>query len=137
VILERFAYSPFGTFGRLLVGDLELWTVEQAWRDNEVRRSCVPEGQYTLSHHSTQKYPDTWALIGETISHWPEQGKKRSTCVFHVGNTEGDVKGCIAPGLRLNENAWGVVSSRLAMDAFRKEMYVTQIRSLTITQYKP
>ena len=137
MILERFAYSPLGTFGRLVVGDLELITVERPWLNNEVRRSCVPEGEYTLEAHESSRYKDTWAIVGETVSHWPGEGKQRSTCVFHVVNSSDDVKGCIAPGMHLNENAWGVVSSRIAMDALRKELYTTQIRTLKITQYRP
>jgi len=135
MILERFAYSPFGTFGKLIVGDLELWTVEQIWNDNKVAASCVPEGEYTLEHHQSSRYPDTWALVGETVSHWPGEGKQRSACVFHAGNTASDVRGCIAPGTRLNQNAWGVVASRRAMDDLRVELYSTNVRTMTITHY--
>ena len=137
MVLERFCYSPNGVFGRLIVGDLHLWTVEQIWRNNEPRRSCIPEGDYILEPHESSRYPDTWALVGDTVSHWPGEGKLRSACVFHAGNTSKDVLGCIAPGLGLNENAWGVVSSRRAMDALRKELYATQARTLKITQYRP
>jgi len=137
MILERFAYSPYGTFGRLIVGDLKLWTVEQPWNDNLPKRSCVPEGVYTLEHHEGSKYKDTWALVGETVSHWPGEGKKRATCVFHKGNTAGNVWGCIAPGMTLSEDSWAVSHSNDAMAAFRKEMYATQTRTLSITQYRP
>ncbi len=122
MILERFAYSPMGTFGKLIVGDLTLYCVEQPWRNNEPGRSCIPEGDYILEPHRSQKYPHTWAMVGETVSHYPEAGKPRSACLLHVGNTMEDVTGCIAPGIALNENAWGVVSSRKAMEALREEM---------------
>ncbi len=122
MILERFAYSPMGTFGKLIVGDLTLYCVEQPWRNNEPGRSCIPEGDYILEPHRSQKYPHTWAMVGETVSHYPEAGKPRSACLLHVGNTMEDVTGCIAPGTSLNENAWGVVSSRKAMEALREEM---------------
>lgn len=137
MLIERFCYGPFGTFGRLLIGDLELWTVERPWRNNEAGISCVPEGEYDLESHSSQKFPDTWALVGETVSHYEEDGKSRSAILIHVGNTMNDVIGCIAPGERLNDNAWGVVASRRAMDALRKEMYTIQTRKLKITQYRP
>ena len=137
MILERFCYGPFGTFGRLLIGDLELWTVERPWKDNEPSVSCIPEGEYTLEPHSSSKFPDTWALVGETVSHYPEPGKTRSAILIHVGNTMQDVIGCIAPGERLNENVWGVVASKRAMDQLRKEIYVTQTHTLTITHYQP
>ena len=136
MVLERFCYSPNGTFGRLIVGDLKLWTVEQPWNNNKARESCVPEGEYTLEHHEGSKYRDTWALVGETVSHWPGEGKPRSTCVFHKGNTAGNVLGCIAPGLELSKTAWAVSHSNDAMGAFRKEMYATQTRTLSIIQYR-
>lgn len=136
MILERFCYSPNGTFGRLIVGDLKLWTVEKPWANNVPRESCVPEGEYTLEHHEGSKYKDTWALIGETVSHWPGEGKPRSTCVFHKGNSMHNVLGCIAPGLHLSDGAWVVTHSNDAMAAFRKEMYATQTRTLSITQYR-
>lgn len=135
MILERFAYTPFGTFGKLVLGDLELYTVERPWLNNQPRVSCVPEGSYTLEPHSGGKYTDTWALVGDTVSHWPDEGKRRSTCVFHAGNTYEDVKGCIAPGLSLDPERWGVRESRIAVEALRKEMYATQCKDLMITQY--
>ena len=48
VKLERFAYTPMGTFGRLKVGDFEFFTVERPWVDNEPFKSCVLEGEYEL-----------------------------------------------------------------------------------------
>lgn len=136
MIIERFAYSPMGTFGRLFVGDVELYTVEPPWMDNQVGISCVPEGEYWLEPHSSQKFPDTWALVGETVSHWPNEGKPRSAILFHVGNTMIDVRGCIAPGMFLNEHAWGVISSRTAMDKLRLEMSTILDRRVIITQYR-
>lgn len=137
MILERFCYGPYGTFGRLLIGDLDLWTVERPWKDNEPSVSCIPEGEYKLEPHSSQKFPDTWALVGETVSHYPEAGKARSAILIHVGNTMDDVIGCISPGEYLNEHAWGVLASKRAMDAWRKEMHATQTNTIKITQYRP
>ena len=48
VLLERFAYSPMGTFGVLTVDDFECYTVERPWLDNKPRESCIPEGVYRL-----------------------------------------------------------------------------------------
>ena len=137
MILERFCYGPYGTFGRLIVGDHVLYTVEQEWQDNEPRESCVPEGVYTLEPHTGSKYKDTWALVGETVSHWPGEGKRRSTCVFHKGNTQDNVLGCIAPGTALNPHAWAVSHSADAMGILRREMYAGNDRTLLIEQYRP
>ena len=137
MLLERFCYGPFGTFGRLAVGSEIFWTCERPWENNQRNISCIPEGAYVLEHHSTDRYPDTWALVGGSVGHWPSEGKQRSTCVLHVGNTMDDVQGCVAVGLNLDRNGWRVLDSRLAMEALRKELYVTQGRQALITQYRP
>lgn len=46
VTLERFAYSPFGTFGKLIYGDKTFLTVERPWLGNKPYKSCIPEGVY-------------------------------------------------------------------------------------------
>lgn len=120
--LERFAYSPLGTFGRLRhPAGLELYTVERPWAGNAPNVSCVPEGVYALEPHSSQRYQDTWALVGGTVSHFPAPGATRSAILIHAANVPGDLAGCIAPGLDLGwlRNSWAVLSSGHAMDLLR------------------
>ena len=135
--LERFCYGPYGTFGRLIVGDLELWTVERPWQDNEPGVSCIPEGEYSLEPHNSKAHPNTWALVGDTVSHYADPNKPRSAILIHVGNTMADVIGCIAVGTGLNEHAWGITSSVKAMDALREEMAVGHPLVIKISQYAP
>ena len=70
--LERYEYNDVGTFGSLHLPDgSQLAVLEPPWIDNGPFVSCVPEGKYVLVPHNTEKYPDTWALVGKTVSQWP------------------------------------------------------------------
>ena len=119
------SYTPRGTFGRLVLGDLTLYTVELPWRDNIQYVSCIPEGVYDLAlrdspvvaHTSRNEYKRGWQ-----ICHVPG----RTDIMIHPGNTIDDVQGCIAPGLRTGviddrsgHQQWAVVSSLVA---FRRLM---------------
>ncbi len=42
--LERFAYTPEGTLGRLALPERTIYTLKPPWRDNQVNISCIPEG---------------------------------------------------------------------------------------------
>jgi hypothetical protein len=96
VRLERYEYTDLGVHGKLFLPDgTELATLEPPWVDNEPFVSCIPEGIYTLVPHDTEKYPDTWALVGNTVSHFPAPDTKRSSVVFHSGNHVTDTAGCV------------------------------------------
>lgn len=122
--LERIAYTPQGTFGRIHVGMQEVYTIERPWLDNWPSVSCVPVGMYELSPHSSTRYPETWALVGDTVSHFPDPAKPRSAILLHVGNTIADLSGCIAPGLDLGviNGAWAVLRSADAMNLLRQHI---------------
>lgn len=116
--LVRFAYTPMGTFGKLVLpNNKELYTVEKAWRANRKAESCIPEGEYKLrkrdspvvARTSRGKYPQGWEVVNV-----PD----RTFIMIHVGNTENDLDGCIAPGIDLGfvHNKWAVVQSAVAMD---------------------
>ena len=109
VLIERVAYTPRGTFGRLVIRDpgkggnlLELWTVERPWLDNQARISCIPEGTYGLIpsrfYRGGYDAPEIRPVAG------------RSRILIHVGNTMDDVEGCVAVGLGL-----GVVRGQWAV----------------------
>jgi hypothetical protein len=116
VILERFAYSPHGTFGRLRVGNFACYTVERPWKDNRVRESCIPEGEYALQlgRYHRGGYP-AYEVLGVP---------GRTLIKIHIGNTIDDVVGCIAPGQRLGylRNKWAVISSRATFAQFMAAM---------------
>ena len=46
--LQRFAYTPFGTFGRLYMPEFQCFTIERPWLNNVPKESCIPEGEYGI-----------------------------------------------------------------------------------------
>ena len=118
MILTRYGSTPKGTFGELQVGNLLLYTVERPWLDNKPFHSCIPSGEYQVIPHSSKAHPNVWALVGETVSHYKEQGIERYGVLIHVGNWMKDVVGCIAPGTGLGDS-WNVTGSRNAINLLR------------------
>jgi len=112
-----------GTLGVLSLGqDSRLFSLERPWLDNLPFFSCVPAGEYALVRHWTEDHPDTWALVGETVSHQPDPGKPRSAVLFDIANQASELEGCIALGLRAGFGEDGrmrVVDSKPAMERLR------------------
>jgi len=131
VILERFAYSPHGTFGRLIIPEFECFTVERPWLDNKPRESCIPEGEYPLILGRYNR--------GGYAAYEVKDVPNRSLIKIHIGNTIEDVIGCIAPGKSLGylEKKWAVSSSRKAFTEFMHAMEETQQSRILIRQYRP
>lgn len=142
--LHRTERTADGTFGTLEVpGTLTVHTMEDDWRDNAPRESCIPAGTYTMRrtiYHKTGV--ETFEVVGVP---------GRSRILIHPANTEEDVEGCIGVGLRrgrlwvADEDAPGhpltlkhaVVASQ---DAFRRLMSVlsgVDEASLSITEAFP
>ena len=116
VALERFAYTPYGTFGRLVVGSFQCYTVERPWLNNVVRKSCIPEGIYPIEIGMFNR--------GGYQAYEIKDVPGRSEIKIHIGNTMHDVVGCIAPGSDLGylRNKWGVTGSRTAFERFMDAM---------------
>lgn len=104
LILERFADTPYGTFGRVSVGGMFLWILELPWRNNEVGVSCIPVGTYRVERSTFNKprvpYP-CWHLLDVP---------GRTEIKIHGGNTMHDVVGCQIPGYELGwiRGMWGI-----------------------------
>jgi hypothetical protein len=120
--LNRWAYSPKGTFGTMrLSNGQEFYTIERPWMNNAPGLSCVPEGRYELHYRQTStSIPDSWNghswyLVGETVG-LGDDDKPRSRCCIHIANTMEDVKGCIGMGTALG--SWQVSHSRKALIEF-------------------
>jgi hypothetical protein len=131
IILERFAYTPMGTFGKIMFEEFECFTVERPWLDNKARQSCIPEGHYPLKlgMYNRGGYP------AYEVMDVPD----RSLIKIHVGNTMDDIVGCIAPGKSLGTIAgkWGVTNSKKALREFMKAMNDVELSSIHIIQYHP
>lgn len=115
LLLYRTDYLSNGTRGVLFLPSGEtVHTIENPWADNEPRVSCIPEGEYVCEPRPYYNGGyDTFHVTGVP---------NRSLILIHVGNTEKDVRGCIAVGLRkgtLGEYP-AVLSSR---DAFFDKFY--------------
>jgi hypothetical protein len=111
--LVRFAYLDNCTIGWLDADSIKLATIERPWIRNNAgpggkrRESCVPDGQYVLRPHTSDRFPDTYALVNPDLGIWYQpdeipggQAWGRSAILIHAGNRVSDVIGCIAVGLR-------------------------------------
>lgn len=127
ITLERLAYLPFCTLGRLLAGN-EAWaTIERPWINNEIDISCIPEGTYTCSKYSSRKFPRTYS-IDNVIN--------RTHILFHVANRASEVRGCVGIGKSLSFSDYQVLDSRVAMNEFIDFLSERRDFELQITQYK-
>ena len=125
VILERFSYSPFGTFGTLTYGGKSLVTVEKPADGNKPYVSCIPPGVYTCKRYKSERFPNTFQIMGVP---------GRTHILFHVGNTSKDVEGCIALGQYLDDEGWGIKNSRFAFREFMDDMQGRDCFELQITE---
>lgn len=78
--------------------------MERKWRDNQANVSCVPLGFYQLVPHNGDKYQETWALVGDAVSHWPELDIPRSACAAHWEDDALFLKGCFSVAHHLDAN---------------------------------
>jgi len=129
-----------GTFGELeIYNDMEpafkCFTVERPWLNNQAMISCVPAGDYLLDTHSSTRFGETFALVGETVSHWAKPGIARSTCLIHTANHWQQVNGCIGLGQALGfvDNQWAVLNSKKTVNEFLELLHsVKETHTLTI-----
>ncbi len=111
IILERFAYLPDVTLGKMQLNETVLYTVEQPWADNTPFKSCVPDGEYKLVQHATDKVTVpggvTYSMVNEELNvfHYPDdipdelEGVARYVCLFgHIANYPRNVQGCAGFG---------------------------------------
>lgn len=129
ITLERFAYTPMGTFGKLTMPEFSCYTVERPWLDNKPFVSCIPEGEYDifLSRYNRGGYPAYEVM----------DVPNRTLIKIHVANTMDDVLGCIGPGLALGyiDQKWAVTSSKAALKTFMAEMDGDKVGKLIIKSY--
>lgn len=115
----------------VLTADLE--TLERAWRNNEVGKSCIPPGIYPLLYRDWGTFYDRYNAAWEhdfvvEIGNVPG----RSAILFHVGNTESDSEGCILVGDTRGVNSIG--NSRKGYQEFYRNMAEAKPDYIIITQ---
>lgn len=127
IVLER-SYLPGCTIGRLhLPRGLTIFTLERPWRRNEPFVSCIPEGRYSLERDDGGRHQ--WFRIPD------EEVAPRSAIEVHPANHAHELNGCIAPGMELATQWWGVRRSKAACE--RMVELLGERELLWIRSYRP
>ena len=114
--LVRISEFNGASMGGLCFNDKpEMLTLEEAWRDNEARKSCIPDGRYRIVRHRSPKFGLTFKV---------EDVPGRSDILFHSGNTVQDTEGCILLGQRYGNlnSVPAVLNSQKAFTRFMEIM---------------
>jgi hypothetical protein len=108
-------YFSEGTNGKLVVdGKLLCYTIEPAWRDNQKRVSCIPEGKYELRKRYSARFGWHIEVVGVV---------NRDCILIHPANdAQRELQGCIAPVLKISGEGTGLYS-RKAFDKVVAEVY--------------
>jgi len=128
-VLERFAYLPEATLGKLSIDDNVFWIAERPWRGNKKEISCIPSGTYTCKRYISKRFGETFEVT---------EVPNRTYILFHVGNfPEKDSHGCLLVGSSLMPNAPAVASSKNAMTKFREILKDVESFELRIQETYP
>jgi hypothetical protein len=129
--LERQEYTSSSTIGSIyLDGEFVCYSLELPYKDNRPFISCIPPDDYDLVPHNSDRHPNHFALIGGTVSHFPEPGKERSTILIHKGNFPHEINGCIAVGELKERNQ--VIGSKVAFDRLMELIREHNIKQIKI-----
>lgn len=130
-LLQRFETSDEGTFGRLTIEGLSLFTGELPWRNNDNNFSCVPAGKYKCILTMSPRFGRRLYLVGPV--------ERRSGIRIHPANLVGDSKkgfvsqmhGCIALGEKRGwiKNQKAILVSQPAV---RRLLAVTQSQAFEL-----
>jgi hypothetical protein len=105
ILLQRGHEDTYGTHGVLIyAGRYVCFTLEEPWRNNERKVSCIPAGTYRATKFKSPSKGDVFLLHGVP---------GRSMIEIHVGNDLKDTEGCILVGLQRIKS--GVAQSKDAM----------------------
>ncbi len=112
-------------YGILEVPGLGVYTsLERIWNDNVSGKSSVPNGFYTLEPHNGSKYRDTFALVGETVTHNPP-GLPRYACVIHWEDDGAELQGCLSIGTSME---WSASTQRSKLKGNRVAKVLEHLR---------
>lgn len=93
-----------------------VYTLEDGWLENKVGKSCIPDGLYHCE-------PRLFIRGGYQAIHVTDV-PGRTTILFHKGNRDEDVKGCILTGSDLGTmyGEIAIYESARAFDVFMREI---------------
>lgn len=112
--LERFILSDAVVIGKIYRNNkVFCYTLENPWRNNQRKVSCVPEGVYKCLPYKSKKYPHHIEL---------QNVKDRSKILIHVGNSTDDTDGCILTGLTFNPEKNRILKSKKAFKKLLSEV---------------
>ena len=134
MILRRFRQDEKGSFGTLEVDGTVFFTVEKPWKDNKPFESCIPEGDYSLVPHKSDKYGLCLAIVNNDIgvTHYKEPDSVRYACLIHVANFPSDVLGCVGLGDNYIDDLNMVTNSKQAIKDFYDIVSPEEIHPFTI-----
>lgn len=111
--LHRIASRDDGMFGVLVINNRPICvTLEEAWRDNARRVSCIPAGRYLCRRVMSPKYGDVFEVTGVP---------GRDKILLHGGNVDDDTEGCILLAEKFiywSDGSCAVGDSRVALQEF-------------------
>jgi len=128
ITLKRIAQIEDATYGVLLDDGLPFaLSLERAWKNNEVGKSCIPKGTYICKRVQSPKFGDTFEVTGVP---------GRSAILFHKGNINDDSHGCILVGEQFNPvlGKNGIVASAEGFTEFLRRLSGLQQFTLTIVE---
>ena len=88
-LLTRNPDQSIETTGQLIIGQLNLFTLELPWKNNAPDVSCIPSGTYTVQKINTPALGNHFAI---------ENVPGRDLIRIHSANFIGQLLGCIAVG---------------------------------------
>lgn len=100
-----------GRYSILAYGVVRFWIMEREWDFNR-SGTGVPKDEYRLERHNGTKYKDTWALIGDGVSHFETDGIPRYACAIHPADYPANLKGCLAPAIGISANGVTIDSDK-------------------------
>ena len=101
--------SGESTIGRLYANEEFIcFTLEDPWKENQRRISCIPPGCYKLETKTYGRYHDKYGVPIPILRDVPN----RSEILIHPGNYSRDTQGCILVGDGKADNAvWNSVKT--------------------------
>jgi hypothetical protein len=118
--INRYQMDKSGTLSRVVVGDRQFYGIERPWINNKPEISCIPNGEYTLIHHDSEKYGPVWAFVGGSVSYQSNRHADRFACLIHSANYGHQVKGCLGLGKDKGVTSDGSLAVWSSRDAIRE-----------------
>ena len=113
LVLYRLAAREDATLGMLVIDDLPFCaTLEEPWKENRRRVSCIPAGTYDVDWSFSPKFGKVLPILREV--------KGRKYIRIHTGNHTGHISGCLLVGEKheLVRGIPWVMSSRATFERF-------------------